>query len=127
MIGLGTLFVFVTGLFMGVNMLGARTMAFTTLVLSQLFHVFDCRSEERSIFEVGLFTNPYLVGAVLISTIMQLSVIYFPPLQAIFKTTPLNSWQWILILCVAGGPSVLIGFARLLKNSWRGKTVIAKG
>ncbi|WP_407307531.1 calcium-transporting P-type ATPase, PMR1-type [Desulfosporosinus sp. SB140] len=127
MIGLGTLLVFVAGLFMGVNMLVARTMAFTTLVFSQLFHVFDCRSEERGIFEVGLFTNPYLVGAVLVSSIMQLSVIYLPPLQAIFKTAPLHSWQWIFILCVAGGPSVLIGFARLLKNSWQGKTSIAKG
>jgi len=126
MIGLGTLLVFVAALFMGVNMLSARTMAFTTLVFSQLFHVFDCRSEERGIFEVGLFTNPYLVGAVLISTIMQLSVIYFPSLQAIFKTAPLVSWQWIFILCVAGGPSVLIGFVRLIKNSWQGKTVIAK-
>ncbi|KJR48741.1 Cation-transporting ATPase [Desulfosporosinus sp. I2] len=102
-------------------------MAFTTLVFSQLFHVFDCRSEERSIFEVGLFSNPYLVGAVLISTIMQLSVIYLPPLQAIFKTAPLVSWQWIFILCVAGGPSILIGFVRLLKNSWQAKTMIAKG
>ncbi|MDQ7094781.1 calcium-transporting P-type ATPase, PMR1-type [Desulfosporosinus sp. PR] len=127
MIGLGTLFVFVAALFMGVNMLGARTMAFSTLVFSQLFHVFDCRSEERGIFEVGLFTNPYLVGAVLISTIMQLSVVYLPPLQAIFKTAALHSWQWILILCVAGGPSVLIGFVRLFKSSWQGKTSIAKG
>jgi sarco/endoplasmic reticulum calcium-translocating P-type ATPase/golgi membrane calcium-translocating P-type ATPase len=127
MIGLGTLFVFVVGLFMGVSMLGARTMAFSTLVFSQLFHVFDCRSEERGIFEVGLLTNPYLVGAVLVSTIMQLSVIYLPPLQAIFKTAALQSWQWILIFCVAGGPSILIGFARLLKNSWHGKPSIAKG
>lgn len=125
MIGLGTLLVFVAALFMGVNMLGARTMAFTTLVFSQLFHVFDCRSEERSIFEVGLFTNPYLVGAVLISIIMQLSVIYLSPLQAIFKTTALQGWQWIFILCVAGGPSILIGFARLIKNSWHGKPSIA--
>jgi len=126
-IGLGTLFVFVAALFMGVNMLGARTMAFTTLVFSQLFHVFDCRSEERGIFEVGLFTNIYLVGAVLISTFMQLCVIYVAPLQVIFKTMPLVGWQWILILCVAGGPSVLIGLARLLKNSWLDKMVIAKG
>jgi Ca2+-transporting ATPase len=126
MIGLGTLFVFVAGLFMGVNMLGARTMAFTTLVFSQLFHVFDCRSEERSIFEVGLFSNPYLVGAVMVSTVMQLSVIYLPPLQAIFKTAALQGWQWILILCVAGGPSVLLGFARLIRNSWHAKLSVAK-
>lgn len=127
MIGMGTLFVFVTALFLGVNMLGARTMAFTTLVFSQLFHVFDCKSEDRGIFEVGIFSNPYLVAAVATSTLMQLSVIYLPPLQAIFKTTPLVTWQWGLILIVAGGPSVLIGLYRLVRSTWRGRTSIAGG
>lgn len=127
MIGLGTLFVFVTALFLGVNMLGARTMAFSTLVFSQLFHVFDCKSETRGIFEVGLFSNPYLVAAVLISTLMQLSVVYLPPLQAIFKTASLLSWQWGFILTVAGGPSILIGLWRLVKNTWHGDTSIARG
>lgn len=126
MIGLGTLFVFVAGFYMGENMLVARTMAFTTLVFSQLFHVFDCRSEERSIFEIGFFSNPYLVGAVCVSIIMQLSVIYIAPLQAIFKTAPLALWHWLLILLVAGGPSLLLGLARYVKNSWQGRTVIAK-
>lgn len=127
MIGLGTLFVFTAALFLGVNMLGARTMAFSTLVFSQLFHVFDCKSETRGIFEVGLFSNPYLVAAVLISTLMQLSVVYLPPLQVIFKTAPLLSWQWGLILTVAGGPSVLIGLWRLVKNTWLGNTSVARG
>lgn len=119
MIGLGTLVVFVAALFLGADMLGARTMAFSTLVFSQLFHVFDCKSEERGIFEVGIFSNPYLVAAVAVSVAMQLSVIYIPALQAIFKTAPLHGWQWGLILSIAGGPSFLIGFARLIKNTWR--------
>ncbi len=126
LIGLGTLTVFVAALFLGVNMLVARTMAFSTLVFSQLFHVFDCKSEERGIFEVGLLSNPYLVAAVSISTLMQLSAIYLPPLQAVFKTAPLVGWQWGLVLVVAGGPSLLIGFVRLLKNAWNGKTAGAK-
>ena len=75
------------------------------------------------IFEVGLFSNPYLVAAVSISTLMQLSAVYLPPMQAVFKTASLVSWQWGLILGVAGGPSVLIGFARLLKHTWNGKTI----
>ena len=125
-IGLGTLIVFVAALFMGVTMLGARTMAFTTLVFSQLFHVFDCRSEERGIFEVGIFKNPYIVAAVITSVSMQLAVIYTPVLQVIFKTTPLVGWQWGLILVVAGGPSVLVGFVRLIKNSWLGNTSVAQ-
>lgn len=127
MIGLGTLFVFVASLFIGVNMLVARTMAFTTLVFSQLFHVFDCKSETRGIFEVGIFSNPYLVAAVAVSTLMQLSVIYLPPLQAIFKTTGLVGWQWGLILVVAGGPSVFIGLYRLVRSTWRGRTSMVGG
>lgn len=121
MIGFGTLLVFIIGLWYGVGLLAARTMAFTTLVFSQLFHVFDCKSETRGIFEVGLFSNPLLVLAVMISTTMQLSVIYIPFLQAIFKTTALCSWQWFVILAVAGGPSVLIGMVRLLRSVSRKK------
>ncbi|NLI90720.1 MAG: calcium-transporting P-type ATPase, PMR1-type [Peptococcaceae bacterium] len=125
MIGIGTLLVFVVGLWYGVGLLAARTMAFSTLVFSQLFHVFDCKSERRGIFEVGIFSNPLLVLAVMISTTMQLSVIYLPFLQNIFKTAPLHTWQWILILLVSGGPSVIIGFARLFKNVFRRKTRLA--
>ena len=126
-IGLGTLFVFVSALFMGVNMLAARTMAFTTLVFSQLFHVFECKSETRGIFEVGIFSNPYLVFAVMGSVLMQLSVIYLPPLQAIFKTTALVGWQWALILLVAGGPCVLVGIYRYVRNTWRRNATMVSG
>ncbi len=118
-IGLATLFVFVIGLWYGVGLLAARTMAFTTLVFSQLFHVFDCKSERRGIFEVGIFSNPLLVVAVAISVTMQLSVIYLPALQAIFKTTALVGWQWLVILVAAGGPSLLIGLTRLLRNRYQ--------
>ncbi|KUO57948.1 MAG: ATPase [Gracilibacter sp. BRH_c7a] len=115
-IGLGTLLVFIIGLWYGVGLLAARTMAFATLVFSQLFHVFDCKSERRGIFEVGIFSNPFLVIAVIISALMQISVIYLPFFQAIFKTTGLNIWQWGVILVVAGGPSVIMGVVRLYRN-----------
>ena len=123
-IGVGTLAVFVTGLFLGLTILEARTMAFTTLVFSQLFHVFEVRSEVRGIFEMNFFSNPYLVGAVCISTIMQLSVIYIPALQAIFKTAPLDLWQWGIILCVAGGPAILMGLYRYVRNSLRQRATL---
>ncbi|UWG96084.1 calcium-transporting P-type ATPase, PMR1-type [Dehalobacter sp. DCM] len=116
-IGLGTLLVFVIGLFYGTSLLAARTMAFTTLVFSQLFHVFDCKSERRGIFEVGIFSNPLLVGAVAVSVTMQLCAIYLPFMQTIFKTTALTGWQWIVILLVAGGPSVIIGLIRMIGNA----------
>ena len=68
----------------------AQTMAFTTLVLFQLFNVFNARSDERSAFR-GLFTNHWLWGAVLLSLALQVAVIYMPFLQQAFSTVSL-SW-----------------------------------
>lgn len=81
----------------------ARTMAFTTLVFAQLFYVFECRSETYSPFELGFLKNKLLLGAVSLSVIMHLTVVYNPLLQGIFQTAPLDLWQWILIILLAGG------------------------
>ena len=67
LIGVCTLLSFMVGRFYMLDLATCRTIALCTLVMSQLFHVFECRSERHSIFEIKLFTNPYLVGAVLIS------------------------------------------------------------
>ncbi|HEY0868501.1 MAG TPA: cation-translocating P-type ATPase, partial [Fimbriimonas sp.] len=61
----------------------AQTMAFTTLVLFQLFTVFNARSDDRSAF-VGLFANRWLWGAVLLSLLLQVAVVYTPFLQRAF-------------------------------------------
>ncbi|NLY52714.1 MAG: cation-translocating P-type ATPase [Firmicutes bacterium] len=103
LIGLSTLTVFVVELFLGSGMLkSAQTMAFTTLVMSQLFYVFQCRSEQHRVWELGLLGNPWLVGAVLVSTLMQLGVLYIPFLQPVFNTVPLASGQWAVVLFFSG-------------------------
>ena len=81
----------------------ARTMAFATLICAQLFHVFDCKSEEKSIFEINIFSNLYLLFAVFSSGILMLVVIYLPSLQKVFETRPLHliDWLWIVsIVCI---------------------------
>ncbi|RYD04622.1 hypothetical protein N752_14710 [Desulforamulus aquiferis] len=110
-LGTGTLFAIGTnGLCPGL-MLGpvelARTMAFNTLVFFQLFFVFSCRSERHSILEVGLFGNPQLVLAVMISAALQLSVNYIGFLQPIFQTVPLELKHWVIIISIALVPQVL--------------------
>ncbi|MGI6357591.1 MAG: calcium-translocating P-type ATPase, SERCA-type [Bacillota bacterium] len=90
----------------------ARTMAFATLVFCQLFHVFDCRSETLSIMEKGIFTNTYLVLAVLISTLMFLAVLYLPGPRALFDTVLLSSAQWGVVLACSGFPTLLISVRR---------------
>lgn len=101
-IGISALAVFIFTYFSQNDLMLARTMAFTTLVFSQLFHVFDCRSEVSDILEIGLFSNRYLVAAVGCSVFMQLSVLYIPLLSTAFAVVPLGPAQWGIILLVSG-------------------------
>ena len=89
LIGICTLLAFMLGRYFRMDLSTCRTIALATLVLSQLFHVFECRSERHSIFEIKIFTNMYLVGAVTISIIMLCSILYIPFLQGVFDTVPL--------------------------------------
>jgi Ca2+-transporting ATPase len=82
----------------------ARTMAFTALVFFSLFAIFNSRSDERSAF-TGLFANRWLWGAIALSLLMQVAVIYTPVLQAAFSTVGLSPRDWLL--CAAVGSSVL--------------------
>lgn len=89
---------------MSKNLAGARTAALVTLVLSQLIHVFECKSEHKSLFELPVFSNKYLTFAVLSSILMLLGIIYLPFLSAIFGTTALALNEWL----IAGGISLLV-------------------
>ncbi|PAV29944.1 calcium-translocating P-type ATPase, SERCA-type [Virgibacillus profundi] len=93
------------------NLVFGQTMAFTTLVMAQLIHVFDCRSE-NSVFSRNPFENIYLVLAVLSSLLLLLVVIYWEPLQPIFHTTFLGLRDWMLILVLSSLPTVLFGFTK---------------
>lgn len=85
----------------------AQTIAFATLVMAQLIHVFDCRSE-KSIFARNPFGNKYLVWAVLSSLMLVLGVIYSPTLQPIFHTVPILLTDWLLILGLSAIPTFLL-------------------
>jgi Ca2+-transporting ATPase len=78
----------------------AHSMTFTTVVLFSLFIVFNARSDERSAF-VGLFSNPWLWGGVLLSLALQMAVVYIPFLQKAFSTTSLSLRDWLLCAAVA--------------------------
>ena len=84
----------------------ARTMAFTTLMMFQLFNVYNCRSTWRSAFS-GFFENKWLIAAVALSLFTHVLVIYVPFLQAAFHTVPLSSFDWMIATAVAG--TLLIG------------------
>jgi Ca2+-transporting ATPase len=69
-----------------------QTMVFTTLTLSQMGNALAIRSQKASIFQIGFFSNRPMIGAVLLTLVLQLAVIYVPFLQDFFKTGAL-SWQ----------------------------------
>ncbi|PGS53701.1 calcium-translocating P-type ATPase, SERCA-type [Bacillus sp. AFS041924] len=108
LIGFVTLLAFIISYNQHPNQLEyAQTVAFSTLVLAQLIHVFDCRSE-RSIFHRNLFGNLYLIGAVIVSMLLMLVVIYYPPLQPIFKTVPIVPRDWFLIGGLSSIPTFML-------------------
>jgi magnesium-transporting ATPase (P-type) len=72
----------------------ARTMAFTTLVLAQLFNCFNARSDSVSAFH-HLFTNPLLWGAVALSLVLQVAVVHVPFLNDAFDTEGLTLGEWL--------------------------------
>jgi len=80
-------------------------MAFTTLVLFQMFNVFNNRSPTRSAFSLA-YRNPLLWGAVLLSILLQVAVVYIPTMQRAFQTTALSAGDWAVAFVT--GSTVLI-------------------
>ncbi|WP_201613469.1 cation-translocating P-type ATPase [Gulosibacter hominis] len=78
----------------------ARTVAFTVLVVAQLFNVFNCRSDARSGFE-GMFRNRWLWCAIVLAVLLQVAVVYVPLLNQAFGTVPLNPEQWVMAIGLA--------------------------
>jgi P-type Ca2+ transporter type 2C len=84
----------------------ARTMAFTTLMMFQLFDVYNCRSRRRSAFS-GFFRNKWLLVAIAFSLGAQALVIHVPFLQMAFHTVPLSMTDWLIATGVSS--TLLIG------------------
>lgn len=98
------------------DLVRAQTVAFATLVMAQLIHVFDCRST-RSIFHRNLLQNKYLVLAVLSSLVLMLAVMYIEPLQPVFNTVSIGLRDWCLVIVAAAIPTVFFGIGSV----WSGR------
>ena len=99
----------------------ANTMAFATLTLSQLFHAFDVRSEDHSLFRIGVFSNKAMVEAFLVGLAMQMSVLCLPPLQKLFSVVFLAPLEWLVVLALAVAPIFFCEMEKLLRRMFRRK------
>lgn len=97
LIGLTTLAVFSAFLHRFGSLELARTGALVALISTQLIHVFECKSEEKSIFEINPFNNMKLIFAALLSTAVMILTVFHPTANLIFKTVPLTWPQLALI------------------------------
>lgn len=91
----------------------SQTIAFTTLAFTQLIHALSNRSTRKSIFEIGIFTNPLLIWSILASLVLQLLTIYTDFGQLVFKTSPMNLQHWLLIFGVSLIPFLFVESKKL--------------
>lgn len=94
----------------------ARTMAFVVLAGSQLFFSLSMRSLHKSVFRIGLFSNLYLVGAVILGFILQLGVIAIPIIADAFKVRNLSVSDWGLVMLFSLVPFILNEISKLFMS-----------
>lgn len=84
-----------------------RTMAFATLALCQLVHVFNFRSLQHSVVGKAFFANRQLLGAVFLSALLQLAILLIPPAAPIFHAVPLDAEGWFYVAALSATPLFL--------------------
>lgn len=98
------------------DILKARTMVFTLIIISMMFNAFNWRSDKLSLFKLGIFSNRTLIYAVASTILLQLLVIYTPSLNGPFETVPLGLSDWVLIMLLASTTLVFIEVAKLIET-----------
>ncbi|MEA5135652.1 MAG: cation-translocating P-type ATPase [Candidatus Fimivivens sp.] len=107
LIGLTTLGVFSLISGSGADLKTARTAALCTLTMTQLFHVFECRSETKGLLQINPFTNPLLLAAALASMACVFGAVYHPAVSSVFLTTALTFEQMkTVLLCSLIVPAI---------------------
>jgi P-type Ca2+ transporter type 2C len=106
----------------------ARTMAFVTLALFQIWNVHNSRSLDSSLFQIGLFSNKPLLFIGVASLSLQTAAIHVPGLNFLMRTTPLEAHEWIICISVSLSIVALVEIKKLLVRIWQpspGKLAVA--
>lgn len=113
LIGIVTIASFTILLKLGSGLAGARTGALVTLVLSQLFHVFECKSEDKSLLSIDLKNNPFMIFAAAASLLCMLICMFIPLLMSVFSLVPLGFVEWLICTALAAALPLLGIFAKI--------------
>jgi Ca2+-transporting ATPase len=113
LMSIGTIFIF-RWEFPNVGLDKARTIAFCMLVAFQWFNALNARSDQQSLFKLGVFSNRLLLAAIGVAVLLQVMVIYTPPFQKLFYTVTLNLGDWGVIVLTAAGLFVVEELRKLI-------------
>lgn len=94
----------------------ARVMAFSTTIFAQNIHAFNVRSDRLSVFELGFFSNHWLVAAFGTVIASEVAIVYLPFFQPIFKTMPLSVADWGIVVGLGLMPLLIVECIKLGKK-----------
>ncbi len=103
--GIGSLCIFLC--YYQTDLVYARTMTLITMAMYQWFNAWNCRSETRSLYDLGLFSNLWLIAVMALVLFLQSAIVYIPFMRHIFKTVPLSAQDWIVIVAITA-PIIVI-------------------
>ena len=101
----------------------AQMFVFTTLIMFQMFNAFNCRSSTESMLSSQLWSNKYLIGAVVFSISLQCCIVYLPFANRLLGTVPLTPKDWLIILLISSTVVPFVESTKLLKRRFGGRHV----
>ncbi len=113
------------GLFVWEQRLGgseaeARTVAVNVFVVVQVFYLLNCRSLDRSVFQVGVFSNKWVTGGIALMLALQLLFTYAPVMNWLFHTAPIGLAEWGRVVAVGVGAYAVVGVEKWIRRRLRG-------
>jgi Ca2+-transporting ATPase len=108
----GTFGLFQLALSEGLSITEARTIAVNMFVFGELFYLFNCRSLTNSMFSLGFFSNPWLLGGVTVMSLLQLFYTYSPLMNSWFHSAPLDATAWMRIMLVGFAIYLIVGIEK---------------
>ncbi|MHB1015803.1 MAG: cation transporting ATPase C-terminal domain-containing protein, partial [Desulfurivibrionaceae bacterium] len=114
---LGTAFwLFAWELSDGATLAEARTAAVNAFVMVELFYLFNCRSLEKSVFQLGFFSNPWVLGGVVAMFLLQVAYTYLPVMNRLFQSAPVSLAVWGKTLVAGVAVFVIVEIEKRLWN-----------
>ncbi len=99
------------------SLIRGQTMAFITLSVSQLFHALNLRSTKKSLFQVGIFSNKYLLASIILGTGIQVALVNTPVFKEIFKIDSITLRDWIFLLTLSLLPVLINEIVKVGKRT----------